>query len=196
MSLAAAQSGNVPTPTTEPTALYTGDTWSWQRSLPDYPASGGWVLKYTLINAAGRINITSTADGDAHLVDVAAATTATYAAGTYTFQAYVEQGTDRYTVGRGSILVLAGFSSGSGGADARSQAQIALDASVAAYAAYTASQGVQNEYTIHGRSMKFRSVEEIVQQINFWRNEVNKELAAQGLPASRAGGKILTRFGS
>lgn len=194
MSRRGADIGTVPTPTSEPQVLYAGDTWSWQRALSDYPASD-WTLKYTLINSAGRINITAGADGDVHEVEVPAATTAGYAAGVYTFQAFVEQGSERYTVGRGSITVLAGYASGSGGADARSQAQIALDAAVAAYAAFTASSGLQDTYTIAGRSMKFRSVDEIVRQINFWRNEVAKEQAALGITPARTG-KILTRFGS
>jgi hypothetical protein len=184
----------VSTPTTEPALLYTGDTWAWTRTLADYPAPT-WVLKYTLINAASRINITATADGDAHAVSVAAATTATYTAGTYTWHAFVESGTVRHTVSQGSVLVRVGYSSGTGGADARSPAQVALDAALTAYATYTASRGLVNEYSIGGRSMRFRSVDEITQQIAFWRNEVNKELAAQGQPGAPSR-KILTRFGS
>lgn len=182
------------TPTTEPTVLYTGDTWAWRRTLGDYPASD-WTLKYTLINSGGRINITAGADGDVHEVSVAAADTASYAVGDYTVAGFVEQGSERFTIYRGLVRLLAGFSTGSGGADGRSQAQIALDAAVAAYASYTASRGLIDTYSIGGRNMKFRSVAEIAQQINFWRNEVNKELAAQGLLPS-SGRKILTRFGS
>ena len=181
-------------PITEPAAVYTGDTWAWRKTLADYPASAGWVLKYTLINSAARINITGTADGDQHDIEVAATTTDGYTAGSYTYQAYVELGAERYTVGRGTITVLAGFSSGSGGADARTQAQIALDAALTAYASYTASRGTVDTYTIAGRSMKFRTVAEIAAQINFWRNEVYKERGGQLLPGS--GKKILTRFGS
>lgn len=192
MSRRARHSAIVPTPTTEPAVLYTGDTWAWTRTLADYPASTH-TLKYTLINSGGRINITATADGDVHEVSVAASTTAAYAAGTYTWQAFVEAGSERFTVGRGSFDVRAGYATGSGGADARTPAQIALDAAVTAFATYTASRGMINEYAIGGRTMRFRSIEEITREINFWRNEVNKE---QGLGTGAAPGKILTRFGS
>lgn len=185
------------TPTTEPKALYTGDTWSWQRLLPDYLANDSWVLKYTLINAAGRINITASADGEAHLVSVAAATTAAYTAGNYTWQAYVEKASARHTVGTGAIIVRAGLSSGSGGSDQRTQARIAMDDAVAALAAYTANQGVVSEYEIAGRRMKFRSIDEIRKLVNFWRVQVQNEIDAEnirlGLGTSRT---IFTRFGS
>jgi membrane-bound inhibitor of C-type lysozyme len=192
MSLPARHSASVPIPTTEPAVLYTGDTWAWTRTLADYPASTH-TLKYTLINTGGRINITATADGDVHEVSVAAATTAAYTAGTYTWQAYVEAGSERFTVDRGEVIVRSGYSSGSGGADARTPAQVALDAAMTAFATYTASRGMINEYAIGGRTMRFRSIEEITRQVNFWRNEVNKE---QGTGTSTAPGKILTRFGS
>ena len=63
-------------PTSEPESLVAGDTVTWQKTLSDYPASDGWVLSYRLINAAGNIDITSSASGDDHLVSVAATATA------------------------------------------------------------------------------------------------------------------------
>lgn len=197
MSRATLESAAVNIPNTEPASLRTGDTWAWTRTLADFPADASWVLKYTLINAAARISITTSASGQQHAVNVAASATANYVPGVYTWQAFVEKSAERYTVGTGSITVLAGYSTGSGNADARTAAQIALDAAVAAYAAFTASNGLTDTYTIAGRSMKFRSVQEIVRQINFWRNEVNREQAALGLQgALGTSRKILTRFGS
>lgn len=185
------------TPTTEPSVLYTGDTWAWEKSLADYLASASWVLKYTLINAAARINITATASGDAHLVGVSAATTAGYTAGTYSWQSFVEKASERFTVGSGTIVLRAGLSSGSGGSEQRSQARIAMDDATAALAAYTASRGMVSEYEIAGRRMRFRSIDEIRRLINFWRTQVQAEIDAEnlrlGLGTSRT---ILTRFGS
>jgi hypothetical protein len=192
MSHPRGQSRPVSTPTTEPPVLYTGDTWAWVRVLADYPASDGWVLKYTLINAAGRINITSAADGDTHEVSVGATTTAGYTAGLYTWQSFVEKASERYTVGQGAVNVRAGFSSGSGGADARTQAEIALQDAINALATYTASRGMVSQYSIGGRSQTFRSIDDIKALINFWRGEVAKENPL--LPGS--GKKILTRFGT
>lgn len=185
------------TPTTEPGTLYTGDTWAWTRTLANYPASAGWVLKYTLINAAGRINITGTASGDDHAISVAATTTAAYAAGTYTWQAFVEKASERFTVGNGTVIVRLGLSSGSDGSDQRTTAQKAMEDALAALAAYTASRGMVAEYEIAGRKMKFRSLDEVRKLVNFWRREVQNEIDAEnirrGLGTSR---KIFTRFGS
>ena len=74
-------------PTTEPAAVNAGDTVRWRRALADYPASAGWALTYTLLNAAGKITITASAQGDDHLVSVPAATSAGWAAGDYAWRA-------------------------------------------------------------------------------------------------------------
>ena len=60
--------------TTEPTSITAGDSVAWTRSLSDYPASAGWSLAYTLINAAAKITINASAAGDDHAVSVSAAT--------------------------------------------------------------------------------------------------------------------------
>jgi hypothetical protein len=194
----------VTTPIIEPSLLYTGDTWAWERSLPDYPASGGWVLNYVLVNSTGRIpptsgTIASTASGDTHAISVAAAVTATYAAGAYTWQAFVTKAatSERFTVGQGKVTVKAGLTTVSAASDQRTQAQIALDAATTALATYTASNGHVAEYEIAGRRMKFRSVAELRSLVNYWAMEVQKEVDAEnirrGLGTSR---KIFTRFGS
>ena len=72
------------TPTTEPAAITAGDSFTWQKTLADYPA-GTWTLKYRFINAAGKIDITATASGTDHLVSVTPTTSAAYTAGDYTW---------------------------------------------------------------------------------------------------------------
>jgi hypothetical protein len=113
-------------PTTEPASARAGDTWRWQRTLSDYPAST-WTLSYTLFNAAGKVSIAATADGDDHLVSVAPATSAAYTAGRYDWVSHVSDGTDRHQVGAGSINVLPDLSAVSS-YDGRSHARKMLDA--------------------------------------------------------------------
>ena len=67
--------------TAEPALLQAGDTIRWRITLPAYPASDGWVLAYRLINAATTITIAAVADGDDHLAEIAAATSAAYPPG-------------------------------------------------------------------------------------------------------------------
>jgi len=84
-------------PLSEPPALTAGETALWQRQLsPDFPA-GDWTLNYHFIGPT-RINITSTANGTAHEVNISAATTANYTAGTYQVIARVSDGTSVFPV--------------------------------------------------------------------------------------------------
>lgn len=67
----------------EPLSLSAGDNLLFERRLPDYPASQGWALQYQMRGGSQAISFQSTADGDAHLIDVPAATTATWIPGDY-----------------------------------------------------------------------------------------------------------------
>jgi hypothetical protein len=191
----------VTSPKTEPAALFTGDTWNWTRTLADYPASAGWILKYVLASSATRINIAGTADGDDHAISVAAATTAAYVAGTYVWQAFVEKGAERHTVGRGSIKLNKGLIDGATtGDDLRSDAQIALDAARAALKTYTETNGTVSQYEVNTgngfRKVIYRDQQQLVQLVNYWAGEVKKEIDAEKRRQGKAlAGRIVTRFG-
>lgn len=181
------------TPTTEPVSITAGDTLTWQRTLSDYPA-GTWTLKYRLINASAKIDISSSASGTDHLVSVSAATSTAYLAGTYTWQAWVEQTGERVTVGTGTITVLPNIAA-LNTLDARSDAAVIVDQLMAAYKTYTASQGNVAEYEIAGRRLKYRSSAEILDQLNHWQAVLARERRAQRIAAGLGGGnKILVRF--
>lgn len=174
-------------PHTEPTIVTAGDTLIWRRSFADYPAGSGWVLKYRLINAAGKYDITAGADGDEHRVSVAASTSAAYTAGDYVWTAWVEKGAERYTVGGAPITVKPNLAAvTAAGFDARSAAQQALEALKAALKTYVTTNGHVAEYEIAGRRMKFSSASEIEEKIRFWQREMasadKAERLAQGLP--------------
>lgn len=114
-------------PYTEPASIRAGDTLSWRRSLADYPAGDGWVLSYTLINATHKITITGTAEGNDHVITVAAATSSGYTAGYYDYFAHVAKGTERYSVGSGRMQVLPNLATATT-YDVRSHARKMLDA--------------------------------------------------------------------
>lgn len=116
-------------PSVEPLAFAAGDTVTWQISLGDYPAST-WTLKYQLVSSAGKISITSAAEGDDHLVTLACTATDDYVAGEYTWQSYVENGgsTERYAIGTGTIEVKPNYAAVAGGYDGRSWTRATLDA--------------------------------------------------------------------
>lgn len=182
-------------PTTEPAVLQAGDTIKWRRTLPGYPASEGWVLAYRLINSAARIDITAAADGDDHAVTVLAATSAAWAAGDYTWTAFVTKAGERYTVGSGRATVRPDLAAMPAGFDARSTARKALDDLRAALAAWISTNGHVQEYEVAGRRVRFASADDLRVRIALAEREVAREDAAArlaaGLPAGR---RILVRF--
>lgn len=180
----------------EPSAVTAGDTVTWNRFLPDYPAGAGWVLTYHLVNADGRIPLVAVPDGDSHRIAAAAAATAAWSAGDYHWQAVVERSGERYTIGQGHITIRPDFAS-QVNYDNRSPARRALEALQSAYLDYlTNKQGHVAEYEIAGRRMKFRNAAEIWQQIDRLKREVAAEdraaRLAAGLPSRR---RVLVRFG-
>lgn len=184
-----------PIPTAVPDFFVSGDTVKWQIILSDYPASDGWTLKYRLINASVRIDITAAASGADHLVTLAATTSAAYAAGKYTWQAYVEKAAERYTVGSGTIEIKPNLAAQTSGYDTRSSAKKALDAINVALEAYGQKAWVQ-EYEIAGRRMKFKSSEEFLA----FRSKLMIEARGEESAARIAAGlsprnKIRVRFG-
>jgi hypothetical protein len=140
---------------TEPTRVTAGDTVAWSKSLPDYPASAGWVLAYTLINSASKITFSSTASGDEHAISVAAATTAAWAAGAYTWVATVTKAAERYTVGQGSITIAPNLAAATT-YDTRSSARKTLDAVNTAMESYGAKAYMQ-AFEIAGRKQQFHT---------------------------------------
>lgn len=174
-------------PTTEPAALRAGDTWKWTRSLADYPASS-WTLKYRFKSAAGGFEVTAAADGADHAVTVAAATTAAYTAGRYTWIAWVESGAEKYTIGTGAVDVEPDYRSGlaSAALDDRTHARKMLDAIEAWLEAR--DPGVA-EYEIAGRRMKYIPTAELVKMRSRYQSEVKaEEIAAKRARGEAAGG--------
>ena len=180
------------TPTSEPSVILAGDTAKWLISLPDYPATEGWALAYTLINATAKITITATASGVDHLVTAAAATTAAYAAGSYTWRSQVSRAGEVFTVATGTVQVQGSF--GAATLDARSHARKAL-AAVEAYL-----ENPQNitaaSYEIAGRKLQRLSIPDLLTLRDRYRAELATEAArariARGLPNP---GRVMVRFG-
>ncbi len=179
--------------TIERSAVNAGDTVRWLRVLPEYQASAGWVLTYTLLNAAGKITITATAQGADHLVNVPAATTAAWAAGDYSWRAQTSKAGEVYTIGEGRMTVYPSFSVAT--LDTRSANRQALDA------VETFLRDPNNiaaaEYEVAGRRLKMYALPDLWKHRDRLRFEVSKEEAAQrvaaGLPDSR---RVFVRFGA
>src|SRR5512139_2611690 len=94
-------------PTTEPTRARVGDTWRWDRSVDDYSPADGWTLTWrlrgaTILNVAGVANASNTG----WEFTVAKTSTVTLKAGDYEWTLEVAQGTERFTISEGTLIVL------------------------------------------------------------------------------------------
>lgn len=180
------------TPTTEPSTLIAGDTAKWLKTVTDYSAADGWALTYTLINASAKITITASASGSDFLVNVAAATTNAWAAGSYSWRSQVSKAGETFTVGSGTIDVQPSF--GGSTLDNRSFARIAL-ANIEAYLQNQANLTAAS-YEIAGRKLQRIPVADLLALRDRYKGEVAREdaaaNAAQGLPDRR---RVYVRFG-
>lgn len=166
---------------TIPEKFHAGDTLSWRRSLADYPASAGWVLSYTLVNAANKYSFSSTASDDEHGITVSSASTSAYLAGIYTWVESISKSGERYTLASGTIEIKPDLIAAAGGVDLRLHAQKMVDAFEAAWLAYAQSQFKLKSYQINDVRTEFRDGEDLKNQLAFWRTELRRQQIAAGL---------------
>jgi hypothetical protein len=175
----------------EPDQITAGDYIQWNRTLSDYPA-GTWTLSYVLINASNKISFTAAASGTDHLVTLAAATSANYSAGEYSWQAYVTSGAQRITIGSGTITIKPNFATAAT-LDNRSHVKKVLDA-VEALIEGNASKE-HNEMRIGNRMLKLVPKEELLVMRDRYKAmylaELRAEDIAKGLGTKN---KIQVRF--
>lgn len=166
-------------PSQEPDRLRAGDTWRWTRSLADYPATT-WTLKYRMKSAAAGFEISATASGSDHSITVAASTTTAYTAGSYNWIAWVESGSEKFTVDEGSIEVLSDYRSGTAAAalDDRSHAQTMVD-NIRAW--LESKDPAVAEYEIAGRRMKYIPIADLLKLRHQYESEVVAEVARKKL---------------
>lgn len=181
----------VDVPTVEPTQVRAGDTWTWSRSLSDYPAPT-WTLAYSLLNATSKISITASASGADHLVSVAAATTAGYTAGTYSASARVTSGAEAYTVWTGVIEVSPNLAAKTS-YDDRSHARKVLEAIEAVLEGRATTD--QQSVTIGDRSIEKMPIADLLKLRDSYKLEVASEEAAARLSSNIGGrGRVMTRL--
>lgn len=165
------------TPTIEPATLAAGDTFTFKRSWSDWPAST-WTVTYYLRGPA-QIDIEATADGDNHLVDETPAVTAKWNVGVYDWQAYADDGTNRFKVTEGTLEVTKDFAAGDAVYDARSVAAICVD-QINQVLKDRTSEDVQS-YAIGGRQMVLMSDSDLLVTRGRFMAEVAREKRAAAI---------------
>jgi hypothetical protein len=173
-------------PEREPDTLTAGDLWTWSRSdLSDYPAPT-WALTYSLVKLDKQIAITATTSGTGFLVSIAAATTADYSPGAYTWAAYATSGVERHLVGTGRIEVRPNLATLTQGYDGRSFAEIRVEQ---LELSIRARDPMMAAYSVGGRSVQYRTLEDVRTDLDYWRGrlyaERAKERVANGLQGAR-----------
>ena len=174
--------------------LIAGDTLDFLDSVPEYPPADGWTLKYQLIPrftspVQAAITLTASTSGSDYRVQAAAAVTATWAPGAYTWARWVEKaGPIRQSLGSGQLTVKQDPSTAAQGYDSRSHVRKQLDQIEAAIEAL--QLGVQ-AYTISTRSFTSRDLPELLDTRDRYRREVAQEDAEARLASGQQGGRRL-----
>lgn len=178
--------------------LIAGDTLSFGTDVPEYLPADGWTLTYRLIprTSGAVITITaSTGTGDYDYdIAVPAATTAGWAAGEYSWAAYVELSGQRYTVDKGTLTVKPDVGAVTS-YDGRTHARRTLDAIEAAIEG-RATNAQLDEYSIAGRTLRYIGHADLLAFRSQYQIEVQREedaeRAAAGLASRR---RYYVRFG-
>jgi hypothetical protein len=162
----------------------------------DIKASEGWTLKFTAVGKLGILTITAAADtdnADDFKFTAAAAITAAYVAGDYSWQLTATKTTTRYTIAEGMVTLLDNIAGRTALYDNRSHAKKVLDA-IEAVIENRATVD-QMSYQIAGRQLSKTPIPDLMQLRSLYRNEYEGELAMVRIASGRASGrKILVRF--
>lgn len=184
-------------PTIEPREITAGETLQWRKSLIDYPAGDGWVLKYYFRGATGPgFNATAATDGNSYLITVASADTEGMTAGKFYWQAWVELDGVKHKVAAGQGTALAAFDPDDTAAvvDGRSQTKKILDAIDALIAGKKLGADMQS-YVIGNRQLQTIPIPELIalrtHYAQLYRNEKQADRIRKG---GGFGTPILTRF--
>lgn len=171
-----------------PPTITAGDSLAFTISLSDYLASAGWSLSYVLLNASGKINLSSTADGDDHSVSIVAAVTADYSPGDYKYTSFATNGTERHTVESGNVTILPDPAAQTT-FDGRSHAELCLENINSILEGKATADNFS--YSISGRSLSKYSWEELITARNYYRAEVAAE---KRNAAGKSSNRILVSF--
>lgn len=165
-----------------PDTVVAGDTLDFIVSVPDYPPSAGWTLKYRLTArfaapTQAPITLTASASGSDYQVQAGPATTAAWLPGAYTWARWVEKSGARQTLSEsGQLEVKADPALTTQGFDSRSHARTVLEA-IEAVIEGRASKD-QEEYTIGSRHLRHTPIAELLVLRDRYKAEVSNEEAA------------------
>lgn len=149
--------------------LICGVIWTWEETIPDYPASD-YELKILLKKPnVNVITLTATASGDTHVFTITASTTSGYSnnSGTYLYQAIATSrsvATEIYEAAApGIIEILPDLSTKP---DPRSFALKMVDAIQTAL--YALAQKTMSSVSIEGHTYTYKDEDKLIERLNYW----------------------------
>jgi len=170
-----------------PSQITAGDSTSWvdnptSDNLGNPIDSVSWTLKYALQqSSATNLTVTAAAEGSGWKTSLTKVQTAAWSAGVPVYwQAYAEKGSERVTLGSGSVQINPNISSATGSTDLRSQAQQDLDAVNAAIRSMLSGGAVQ-EYTIGNRSLRKMQLSDLLVLQSQLKAQVARDNKAQSI---------------
>ena len=170
-----------PVPTSEPDRLTAGDTWTWSRAFPDYPASD-FTLSYAIAGPSKLTWETSyvTESDNGYVIEIPASATDELVPGTYQWAAYCTDGSsNRYTVDKGTLTVEADLSQFTDGeATTHNEKMLALiEAALEERLTGVADggRGTVENYAVEGRQVSLIPTEQLTALLNKYRRAVSRE---------------------
>jgi hypothetical protein len=182
-----------------PALIYAGDTVKWtEPATPDYSSTAGWVASFNLRHATGNdaLTVAGVSNG-AGGWDFTLSTTQTAQlhVNGHWWQITVTKAGERFTLGTGTLDVVANIPAAGNTYDGRTQAQIDLAAVQAAMRAIV-SGGATQEYTIGNRSLKKMPMSELIALETKLKADVAREARADRLAKGMNSGRsVFVRFG-
>lgn len=166
-----------------PETFAAGDTVKWYHAESDYLPADGWSLSYEFVGASVDLGtITGVTSGARWLVTIAKATSATFTAGVYTWNAFAWDEDERWRVGTGTVTIEANLGTVST-FDGRSHVKTVLDALEALLEGKASKD--QASYSIAGRSLTAMGIDELIAWREKYRGlyiaELRKKRVADGL---------------
>ena len=169
-----------------PSEITAGDSISWiddptSDNLGNPIDSSSWTLKYDFRQKdVTNLTVTAVAYGSGWKTTLSKTQSAAYAGGTLYFQAYAESGSDRVTLGSGSVTIKKNISTATNLDEFRSQAEQDLEAVQAAMRAMI-SGGAVAEYTIGNRSLRKIPMADLLVMESQLKAQVAREKKAESI---------------
>ncbi|MFN8992229.1 MAG: hypothetical protein ACK5X3_00945 [Pseudomonadota bacterium] len=155
-----------------PASIVAGDSYVITLSLPAYPATAGWAIAFSA-NGPGAITKAAVPSGDAHVLTLTAAETATLDAGRYQYRLRASKvdGTAE-TFERGGVVVELDIgAAGPGELQSYAERMLALCKA----ARENILRGEMKMYMIGGRQVMLHTLADVAKEEAHWRRELSRE---------------------